>query len=351
MSVTIVVCNYNGEGHLPFCLDALRGLAGEVAEVIVVDNASTDGSLALLEGSYPEVRVIEAGGNLGPCVARNLGMREARTKWVLAIDNDAVLPPETLTELLQAAESSGAVLVQPRSVLADDPTRVHYDGGWFHYVGLVSLRNFYTPLVEAEGAGVLAVDCAISMCLLVDRERVLEIGGYDERYFILFEDLDLSYRLRMRGELILSVENVVVHHRAGTAGVSFREGPSYPSSRVFYHSRNRSMLLAKCWSGRALLLGAPGLCAYGLAGFAFALASGHPGAWLRGKWAFLCALPGILRERHGLQGERQVSDRVLLVGGPLTVTPDAVGRGVKARALVVLDRALQAWWGLVRRAG
>ncbi|MCB9914267.1 MAG: glycosyltransferase family 2 protein [Planctomycetes bacterium] len=347
MSVTVVVTNYNGERHLPHCLGALRALRGDVAEVVLVDNASTDGSLELVRRDFPEVRVVEAGGNDGPCVARNLGMREARTEWVLALDNDAVLPPEALEELLTAAEASGAVIAQPRSVLADEPTRVHYDGGAFHYAGLVALRNFYRPLAEAEGAGVVEVDCAISLCLLVRRTKLLELGGYDPRYFILFEDFDLSYRLRARGERIVSVEHVVVQHRAGTPGVSFREGRDYPSTRVFLHSRNRWVLLAKCWSWRALLLGAPGLALYELVGLAFALAKGGLGAWLRGKLAALRLLPGVLRDRRVVQASRVVRDRDLLVPGPITVTPDAV-RGAARGVLRVVDGALALWWRLMR---
>lgn len=347
MSVTVVVCNYNGEEHLPACLSALRELRGDVAEVIVVDNASTDGSLELMRRDFPEVRVEEAGGNEGPSVARNLGMREARTPWVLALDNDAVLPPEALERLLAVGEATGATLVQPRSVFAGEPTRVHYDGGSFHYVGLVSLRNFYVPLTEAQGEGVVDVDCAISMCLLVRRERVLEIGGYDPRYFILFEDFDLSYRLRSMGERIVSVEDVVVLHRAGTPGVSFREGAHYPESRVFLHSRNRWILLTKCWSTRALVLAAPGLALYELVGLAFAIQSGHLGAWWRGKRAYLIARAELLEERSQIQAARRLRDRELLVPGPVTVTPDAV-RGAARVALVLVDRGLRAWWRVVR---
>ena len=347
MSVTVVVCNYNGEQHLPACLDAIAQLEGEVAEVLVVDNASTDRSLELVARHAPEARVLHTGGNLGPSVARNLGMREARTRWVLALDNDAVLPPEALRELLAAAEETGAALAQPRSVLADDPERVHYDGGWLHYLGLISLRNFYAPLASAEGEGTLEVDCAISMCLMVDRERVLALGGYDERYFILFEDLDLSYRLRATGQKIVSVEGVVVHHRAGTPGVSFREGKHYPRSRVYYHSRNRWQLLLKCWSLRALFLAAPGLLLYELVTLFFASLHGHPLAWLRGKWELLGLLPGLLRDRRELQRARTVGDRELLVAGPLTVTPDAA-TGIKGRALSCLQVVLGAWWRMVR---
>lgn len=347
MSVTVVICNYNGEEHLPACLGALAGMRGDVAETILVDNASTDRSLEILARDYPHVRVLETGYNAGPCVARNLGLREAGTDLVLSLDCDAVVSEETLEKLLAAQESTGAAIVQPRSVFDHEADRVHYDGGDFHFVGLIRLRNFYTPLVQALGEGVLDVDCAISVCLLLDREKVLALGGYDERYFILFEDYDLSYRLRSRGERIVSVEDTLVRHRAGTAGVSFRDGPRYPGKRVFYHSRNRWVFLAKNHELRTLLLTSPGWLFYDGVAFAFALLNGHPWAWFSGKLAALRLIAGLGADRRTVQGARRVPDGKLLVGGPLTVTPAVAGSSTKRVLLRLVDSVLKGMWRLM----
>lgn len=348
MKVTVVVCNFNGEEHLPPCLAALARMRGEVVETIVVDNASTDRSRELLGRDYPGVRVLSLDVNGGPCAARNAGLRAARTRFVLAVDNDAVVGEDTLLKLVAAQEATGAALVQPRSVLASEPSRVHYDGGALHYVGLISLRNFYRPLAEVEGRGVVDVDCAIALCLLVDRDALLEVGGWDERFFILFEDNDLSYRLRSRGERIVSVEDALVEHRAGTAGISYREGPDYPASRVFLHARNRWLFLAKNHAARTLLVSAPGLLLYEAAGLLFACASGHPWAWARGKWAALRMLGGLAGERRRVQAARLTSDRELLRGGPLTVTPSVLASAGKRRLFALLDAGLQLWWHWTR---
>lgn len=348
MSVTVVVCNYNGEHHLPVCLDALRNMRGELAETIVVDNASTDGSRQLVERDFPEVRLLALPTNDGPSSARNAGLQAAKTELVLAIDNDAVVGEDTLEKLLAAIESTGAVIAQPRSVLDSEPERVHYDGGALHYVGLIALRNFYCPKIEAVGEGVVEVDCAIALCLLVRREALLEVGGYDPRYFILFEDNDLSYRLRSRGERIVSVEDAIVRHRAGTEGISFREGPHYPGRRVFLHSRNRWVFLAKNHAFRTLLFSLPGLALYELFSMLFAVASGHPWAWLRGKGAALSMIFGIAEDRRAVQSARRVGDRELLCGGPLTVTPAVAASAAKAKALALVDACLQFAWRVTR---
>lgn len=346
--VSVVVCNYQGARYLDELLDSLGRLRGVVDEVLVVDNASTDDGRALVERRGGRVRWVEMGRNDGPCPARNAGMRAARNRWVLALDNDAVCTPDMLERLCAAAAARpDAAIVQPRSVFASEPERVHYDGGAFHYVGLIALRNFYQPIAQAAGQGVVDVDCAVAVALLVDRDALLDLGGYDETMFILFEDLDLSYRLRASGRAILSVEDALVLHKGGTPGISFRDGPSYPRSRVFYHSRNRWTYLAKCLRTRTLVVAAPGILLYELVWFAFALVQGAGADWFRGKARFLALRGHVRAERARFAARRTVRDRDLLVGGPLTITP-ALARGPRGWILGALDLALRAWWALVR---
>ncbi|MEE8468400.1 MAG: glycosyltransferase family 2 protein [Planctomycetota bacterium] len=345
--VSAVVVNHDGKRYLTACLEALSEL--ELDEILVVDNASTDGSLELLAQQHPAVRVVRLEENHGPAAARNAGMRAARNRWVLALDNDVTVTPDVLTRLRAAAEAHpAAVLLQPRSVFASQPDRVHYDGGALHYAGLIALRNFYRPLGEAAGQGATPVDVAISLCLLLDKEIVLEVGGYDDRFFILFEDLDLSCRLRLAGHGILVVEDAVVRHDAGTPGLSFREGARYPKSRIFYHSRNRWLFLLQCPRLWTLVLAAPGLLLYEVAWLAFAVTRGGTRAWLAGKWAVLRGLPETLARRRVVQRTRVRGDRGLWVGGPLTLTPALRGGKLSGLAARVLDACLRGWWGLAR---
>jgi len=344
--VSVVVVNYEGAGHLKHTLPALASLKGEVTEVIFVDNASTDDSVRIARELLPSVTVLETGGNLGPAVARNVGLEAAKNRWVLLVDNDVICPPETLQVLLAAA-SEGVALIQPRSVLDDDPDVVHYDGGSPHCLGLVSLDNFYAPLAQAEGQGARDVDCVISLVLLCDSDAVSAVDGFDEDYFILFEDLDLSWRLRSRGHRLRLAADVCVRHRAGTAGVSFREGPSYPARRLYFHARNRWMFLLRNLRWRTLILLSPMLLLYELGGLSLALASGHPLSWIEGEIAALKGLRKSLAARRRNAAGRLLRDKDLLVGGPLTPTPDAV-RGLRGVVYGALSGLTQAWWGLAR---
>ena len=321
--VSVVVVNYEGSEHLAHTLPAIAALEGDVTEVILVDNASTDDSVARARELLPSVTVIETGGNLGPAAARNIGLEAAANRWVLLVDNDVICPPETLRVLL-AAVDDGVALVQPRSVLDGDPDTVHYDGGSPHCLGLISLDNFYRPLADAFGDGARAVDCVI-----------------------LFEDLDLSWRLRTRGHRLRVSADVCVRHRAGTEGVSFREGPNYPVRRLFFHARNRWMFLLRNLRWRTLFLLAPVILLYELAGWALALASGHPLTWIEGELAVLAGLRRNFAVRRSNQIGRRLRDKDLLVGGPLTPTPDAV-RGLRGGVSAALSWLTRAWWALVR---
>jgi GT2 family glycosyltransferase len=355
--VSVVVVCFDGERHLPHSLAATLALEGPIAELVVVDNASRDGSVALAERmldeargrvAYP-LRVERMARNDGPSPARNHGLALARSPRVLLLDVDAVPEPGLVTKLAAALDRDpGAVLAQPRSVLDHEPARVHYDGGAFHYVGLVALRNFFTPLAEAEGRGTLAVDCAIAVALLCDRAALLDAGGFEPAYFVLYEDLDLSYRLRASGKRILSVEDAVCRHRGGTVGISFRAGGRYPVSRVRLHSRNRGLFLLRNLRPRTLLVCAPGLALYELFAFALALASGGLGAWLAGKRDLVRLCPGARRARRALEARRVLPDRELLVGGPLSVTPALLASAPRRLVVRTLDRALALWWSLVR---
>jgi GT2 family glycosyltransferase len=346
--ISAVVCNFDGEGYIAGCLDSLLAQDEPLDEIIVVDNGSADGSVDVVRKLYKGVKLLLLPANGGPCVARNAGMRAARNRFVLAVDNDALLAPDFARRARAALEEHPeASLAQGRSMFASDPARVHYDGAWFHYAGLFSLRNFCRPLAEAEGHGTIAVDGAIAIANLLDRDVVLTHGGYDEAFFILFEDFDLSLRLRIAGVGIVSVEDAIVRHRGGTPGISFR-GSVYPRVRAYYHARNRWLLIAKNYRWRTLLAALPGIAVYECAWLVFAAWQGHLAAHVRGKWAFLCDFSDALSKRRAVQAARTVHDRALFVGGPITLSPQLVYNARNRGLARALDLVLGAWWKLAR---
>jgi len=359
--VTVCVTNYNGAAFLGACLAALAGLRGEVAEVLFVDNASTDDSIARFQDASESpawasraragrgaLSLLQLPANEGPCPARNAGLQRAATAWVLQVDSDVLVRPDTLELLAAQALLPGVVAVQPRAVLASDPSVIHYDGGTIHYTGMLCLDRLMGAVAGASTQPA-DVDAVISMALLLDRQAVLDAGGYDPAFFILFEDSDLSYRLRARGLRLRRVPAAIVLHREGTAGISFRPGaPAYPKRRAFLHARNRGYFVLKNYAWSTLILTLPGRALYALVYLLFSLSRGMAGSYLRGRLDLLRLVPRALAQRRLLAGRRVRGDALLLGAADLTLSPVIVRSRLEARVEKAFNVALRAWWRTVR---
>ncbi len=350
VSVSVIVVNWNGRDYLPACLDALLAQVPRPDEVLVVDNHSDDGSRELVASRFPDVKVIDSGRNGGPCFARNTGIAAASHERCLLLDNDVVLHPGALAALLRQLDADPqAAMVQARSVCGDDPSVVHYDGGDLHFLGTLVLRNWYRPLAEAK-APTGPVGAAIALCFLTRKSVYEQVSGFDENLFILYEDNEFSYKLRMRGYTIYLCPEAMCTHLAGTAGLSMRgEGARYPGRRTFLHSRNRWYVLLVCMRWRTFFLTMPAQLLYGAVYAAFGHRRGHWRDWWSAKGELLRLIPKALRARGPAQRGRTVPDRQLLVAAPMTLNPGLAERGAAASVRRLLDRFFAAYWWLVRR--
>jgi GT2 family glycosyltransferase len=346
--LSAIVVNWNGKDYLPACLDALLAQDPAPTEILVVDNHSDDGSRELVASRYPQVRLIDTGRNAGPCHARNVGAAAASHETCLFVDNDVVLQPGAIAALRRCLDSEPRLaMVQARSLCGDDPGIVHYDGGDLHFLGTLVLRNWYTPRAEAhDPTG--PIGAAIALCFLCKRSVYHEVGGFDEHLFILYEDNQFSYKLRMRGYTIRLCPEALCVHLAGTAGLSVRGEGRYPGRRTFLHSRNRWYVLITCMRWRTFWLTVPAQLLYGVVYAAFGVRRGHLGDWLRGKWELLRLLPTAVRARKQAQRGRTVPDRDLLVALPVTLNPGLAERGFAAALRRGLDRVFVVYWRCVR---
>lgn len=348
--ISAVVINWNGRHYLEGCLDSLLAQRPVPDEIILVDNHSDDGSRAFVGERYPDVRIVDTGHNAGPAYARNMGVAAALHDRVLLIDNDVTMETGALARLNDALNaSSEAAIVQARSVCADATDVVHYDATDIHYLGLLVLHNWFAP-VDSAKAPEGPIGGLVALCFLADRGRYLDSGGFNSDLFILFEDTEFAWRLRMAGERILLAPGALVRHGGGTKNLSMR-GPaaSYPARRVFLHSRNRWLVLLTCLHWRSLLLLLLPQLAYGLIQFVFACVKGHPIAWCHGKLDMLRLLPRVLTWRKNAQRRRTVPDRELLVAGPLTLNPGLAERGAARILHGLMNRSFTAWWKVFGR--
>jgi GT2 family glycosyltransferase len=234
--VYIIVLNWNGWRDTLQCLASLRDLTYPNFKTIVVDNASTDESVHKIQTAFPDITLIESGGNLGYAGGNNVGFQYgmkygADYFWVL--NNDTFVAPTALEELVSVAESDPKIgVVASKIYYASPPTKLWFAGGKINWKkGLA-----YHLGVDEEDTGkydtLIDMDYAVGASKLISREMILRTGGFDDSYFLYFEETDLCCRARKAGFRIVFAPRSLIWHRVANSTV----GGS--AIVLYYYSRN-----------------------------------------------------------------------------------------------------------------
>jgi hypothetical protein len=348
--VSGVIVTYNGGVKVLRCIEALKRQTSPFHEIIVVDNASTDGSPDSIREAHPDVQLMRLPENRGPSASRNASLSVAEGELVFWIDNDIYADPDCLARLLDALRAEPAELVVPRIILIPESDIVQADGGEAHFIGTLTLRNGFAPLHEAGGGVRARVGASPSGCLLMNREVARAIGGFDESYFFYFEDYEFSLRTRILGHRILCEPAAIVRHDRGTGNpdLAFRGSGTYPRERAYLLMRNRLRTILTHYSLRTLLVLAPALLLYELATLVLSVARGWAGAWLRASGWILANRRAVCDRRRWIQSRRRTEDRDILSGGPLPLAPGLLKSSVLRRIVDAFSALLNGYWQLTR---
>jgi GT2 family glycosyltransferase len=295
----VIVLTYNGRPWLQGCLDALAGQQGAPSfEVILVDNASTDGSSAYVRERYPGVRVHETTVNLGFAEGNNEGARIARGRVLAFLNNDTVPAPDWLARLEAGLSSRpGVALATSRIVSMDAPVVIDSAGdGYLRAGGAFKHGHGGPPGAFADSREVFG---ACGAAFMVRREVFEELGGFDRAFFMVYEDVDLSYRARLLGYRCWFAADAVVRHKvSGTLG---RMSPA----AIFYGQRNLEWTWIKNTPSTLLLRSAGPHIIYSIAGLAYYARRGALGPAVRGKLSALAGLGSMLASRSRVQRTRR----------------------------------------------
>ena len=254
VELAIVIVSYNAREDLQACLGQLRDHPPRAThQIVVVDNASTDGSVAAARAFGSTVAVVEAGDNLGFARGTNLGMAATHSRLVLLLNSDALAPPGAIDELIATLDAHDDVaVVGPR--LVDGAGRLEISFGpmiapwselwqkslvWAHARSLPVLA----ALAERRARRPRLVDWVSGACLLVRRDDAMAVGGLDERYFLYAEDVDFCAAVRARGRHVLFTPAAEVVHRRGRSG---RHAPAathtaYRRSHVAFYKKHHPL--------------------------------------------------------------------------------------------------------------
>lgn len=336
--VTAAVVNFNGAAVIAATLEAVRRLEPQAPPVFVIDNGSTDGSPELVRREFPAVEVVELGpGRTHPSRARNWALENLLARYLLLLDNDVVLEPAALGELLAVMQGRSRTLAcAPRIVYAERPSVIYQGVGRLHFLCVSGTSQ--------RDRGVGEVEDRVEPTLpggnvLVDRGLALELGGWDPGYdFGWGEDAELWVRGRLAGLEVLHVPSAVGRHPQPGRG-----------ARAAAQVYNRHRMLRTVYAARSLMLLAPPLLVFEAAMLVAGLPAGLSGAQLRAWRRIWGQRRELTTARRRIQATRRRRDSSVLEGRGISG-----GRGLTRRPLIGLavgaaDAAGGAWWRLVRR--
>lgn len=239
--VSVIIPNWNGAHHLPTCLDSLQAQTHLDTEVIVVDNASTDGSQALVAEHYPEIRLIALPENHGFTGACNAGLQAGCGEILALLNNDTEAAPTWIEAIVAAAEHHPeAGMIASKMLLFDRRDVFHTAGDFYRVDGIPGNRGVW----QTDTGQYDVEEYVFSACggaAAYRRAMLGQIGLLDNDFFFSCEDIDLAWRAQLSGWRCVYAPQAIVYHRLAATG----GGPT----ASFYSSRNMLWVIAKNYPG------------------------------------------------------------------------------------------------------
>ena len=250
--VSVLISNRNGANWLPRCFESLRRQTIlDRMEVIVVDNCSTDDSVAIAQktlATFPRGQALKNPVDLGFTGGNNTGARAARGEYLFITNNDVWLEPDCLEKLAAGTQAARAN--------AATPLVLNYQDDSYQDLGFFGFDPFGLPSPSYPQSQSREVFIAGGCAYLIEREWFDRIGGFDEALYFYAEEVDLSWRLWIAGGRIVSVPESRIHHR-GAAGVNPAGGVTVAEYRTSDQKRfltNRNCLLTLMKNGQHVIL-------------------------------------------------------------------------------------------------
>ncbi len=299
--ISVVIVNWNGRRFIQRCLNGLKRQTFKEFTAILVDNGSSDGSVELVRREFCEVKIIALRENLGFAAGNNLALEQINTKYVSLLNNDAIPHPDWLANLVNALDGDAEAGFAAAKMLSYySPELIDRAGDVFTTAGTALLRGrgkrseAYNKQEYVFGA------CAGAALYRTD--MLQEIGLFDEDFFLLYEDVDLSFRAQLRGYKCIYVPDAVVYH-IGSGSI----GEDTPTS-VYYSHRNLEWVYVKNMPASLIRRTIAPHLIYDLAAFLFFMTKGRGGDYLRAKWDALKGIRTALQKRDKIQKSKTVCD-------------------------------------------
>lgn len=293
--VSAIIVNWNGKQFLDDCISSLLKQTYKNCEIILVDNASTDGSVSYVRKKYPRVRIIKNNKNVGFGNAVNIGIKHAKGYYIIFLNNDLYIEKNCIKNLLKPLENEVKVATVPKVLFFQERNKINSYGNIVNFLGFAMPKY----INQDERVASREEETACGGLLMVRKEVIEKVGLFDENFFLYHEDHDLSWRLRLYGYKLLVVPGAKVYHK-------------YTFSRTFdkfYHSeKNRLQLLLKNYSLKTILLLSPAIAFIEVAEIMHSIMNGWYNKKLSSYFEIYRNLPNLLKKRVVVQRNRKIND-------------------------------------------
>lgn len=230
--IYVILLNYKGFEDTSACIDSLHYTDYSNYKLVVVDNCSSDDSFERLQAKYTDIVFLLAPDNNGFSAGNNIGIHYALdhgADYVLMLNNDTVVEPDFLTRMVDVANED--TVVTPSIYYYDEPHDIWYADGHINY----------NRCIVSNGSDLESKYCdyASGCCLLMSRKILEAVGDWAEEYFMYYEDMDYSLRIKENGFQIFYCKDAVIYHKAG------RSAGRRSKLSIYYNVRNRFIVMKK----------------------------------------------------------------------------------------------------------
>ena len=300
--VAVIIVNYNGGDMLLRCLGDLQRQTWPADRVIVVDNASADDSMRRAEQAYPWIEAVRLPRNVGFASGNNIGAAHAREcEWIACLNPDAYADADWLANLMRAALAHPEfAFFGSKLILSERRDWLDGTGDIYHVSGAAWRRDHNRRVDRGHHAsGEIFAPCAAASLYRHDAFDI--VGGFDDDYFCYFEDVDLAFRMRLRGYRCYYVADAVVYHLGSAITGDKSPFTTYHGHRnlVWTFVKNMPLPLLAAYLLSHLFLNLASIVLYTF--------KGQPLVILRAKRDAILGLPAAWRKRQTIQAHRTVS--------------------------------------------
>ena len=323
---SIVIVNYNSGNLILDCIESILKTKNNDIEIIVVDNASTDGSHKKCKEKFPQIKLIENKENFGYCEGCNIGVRQAKGNFIVTANADTKAEPNWLDELLKAYNKFGDALYQPKIPFLNDPHIISSGGNMIHIFGFGYARG-QGSVDKGQFDKMEEVTCACGTFLFTTANVLKKIGYFDPFIFAYHDDTDPSWRAAQLGIKSYYVPSCLVYHYGS---YNFKWSPL----KFFLLERNRHYCLLTHYSRKTLYKMLPSLIIVEILVIFYYLYKGFVTQKFKGYANIIKNRKHISKKYQEIESKKIVSDEELIKTFPDDIFfPEEIGGKLSSKIL------------------